>query len=147
MSPADPRSLPLSKAVEPTIWEAAGGGDFFTELVDGFYDRVEVDPLLLSLYPDVTDLAGARRRLALFLEQYFGGPAIYSEERGHPRLRARHLPFAIGARERDHWLRAMHEALNDLDPEPRVRAALERYFDMAAEAMVNQEEDAPDGNR
>jgi hemoglobin len=122
------------------LYEAVGGQAFFDELVDGFYDRVEADPVLLRLYPDPSDLAGARRRLATFLAQYWGGPTTYSEERGHPRLRMRHFPFAIGPTERDHWLAAMRASLDDLGPPPPVRQALDDYLAYAAEAMRNRED-------
>ena len=69
---------------------------FFEQLVDRFYRGVRDDPVLLPLYPDQVDFTGARRRLTLFLVQYWGGPTTYLEERGHPRLRARHSPFDIG---------------------------------------------------
>jgi hemoglobin len=122
-----------------TIYEAAGGASFFAALVDGFYDRVEADPVLLRLYPDTDDLDGARRRLATFLMQYWGGPTTYSEERGHPRLRMRHAPFAIGPEERDHWLAAMRGSLDEIDPPPSIRTALEEYLEYAAEAMRNRD--------
>jgi hemoglobin len=122
------------------MYETVGGQAFFDALVDRFYEGVERDPVLLCLYPDHSDLAGARRRLALFLGQYWGGPSTYSEERGHPRLRMRHVPFAIGARERDHWLAHMRAALDELAPVPEVREAFDRYLEMAAESMRNQEE-------
>jgi hemoglobin len=126
--------------VEPAaVYEAVGGQAFFDGLVDRFYDAVEADPTLLRLYPDRDDLQGARRRLAMFLAQYWGGPPTYSEERGHPRLRMRHAPFAIGSDERDAWLRAMHGALDAMDPEPEVREAFDAYFAMAAESMRNRD--------
>jgi hemoglobin len=123
---------------QTTLYEAVGGMPFFEALVDRFYAGVEGDPVLLRLYPDPGDLAGARRRLSLFLAQYWGGPPTYSEERGHPRLRMRHAPFAIGPEERDHWLSHMRAALDELDPPPEVRAPLDEYLEMAAEAMVNR---------
>ena len=124
---------------EVSFFDAAGGMPFFEALVGGFYARVETDPVLRPLYPE-PDLAGARRRLTLFLAQYWGGPRTYDVERGHPRLRMRHLPFAIGPRERDAWLAAMHSAIADLDPPSDVAARLRAYFDMAAEAMRNRDE-------
>jgi hemoglobin len=116
---------------------------FFERLVDRFYAGVAGDPVLLRLYPEPDDLAGARRRLTLFLAQYWGGPTTYSDERGHPRLRARHFAFAIGRDERDHWLRRMDEALAATIAEhgaPReLEERLAEYFVLAAEAMRNQE--------
>lgn len=124
---------------EISLYEAAGGMPFFEALVDRFYEGVERDPALLALYPDRDDLAGARRRLTLFLVQYWGGPGTYQEERGHPRLRARHFPFEIGPDARDAWLRHMREAIAWMDPPPAVAARLHAYFDMAAEAMRNRD--------
>ncbi len=121
----------------PSLYDHVGGMPFFERLVDGFYRRVADDPVLLALYPDQVDLGPARERLTLFLAQYWGGPTTYSDERGHPRLRMRHAPFAIAEAERDHWLTAMRESIAELGPEPDVAAALHRYFDMAADAMRN----------
>jgi hemoglobin len=121
-----------------TVYETVGGQPFFDALVDRFYDRVAADPPLLALYPTPQDLTDARRHLALFLGQYWGGPATYSEQRGHPRLRMRHAPFAIGTDARDRWLSAMMGALDDVDLEPDVRRAFDEYFAMAAESMRNQ---------
>ncbi len=125
--------------VQPAeVFERVGGIAFFERLVDRFYDAVEVDLVLLRLYPNPDDLSAARRHLTLFLAQYWGGPTTYSDERGHPRLRMRHAPFAIGPEERDHWLAHMREAVAAVDPEPEIRQALEDYFAMAAESMRNR---------
>ncbi len=110
---------------------------FFEALIGRFYDGVATDPILRPLYPEA-DLAGARHRLTLFLAQYWGGPRTYDAERGHPRLRMRHLPFAIGLAERDAWLRLMREAISWTNPQPGVAERLHAYFDMAAEAMRNR---------
>lgn len=126
-------------AVRVNVFEEAGGQPFFDALVDRFYQGVESDPELLALYPDHADLAGARRRLALFLGQYWGGPTTYSDERGHPRLFMRHRPFPIDPAARDRWLTHMREAVAHMDPPPAVGARLLAYFDMAAEAMRNRE--------
>ena len=120
-----------------TLYDKAGGTPFFEALVGRFYDGVETDPLLRPVYPE-PDLAGARHRLTLFLIQYWGGPTTYDDERGHPRLRMRHAPFAIGPAERDRWLVHMRAAIADLAPPKDVAAELERYFSMAAEAMQNR---------
>ena len=120
-----------------TLYDRAGGTPFFEALVGRFYDGVEADPLLRPVYPE-PDLAGARHRLTLFLIQYWGGPTTYDQERGHPRLRMRHAPFAIGPAERDRWLAHMRAALAALAPPDDVAAELERYFAMAAEAMRNR---------
>ncbi len=112
---------------------------FFEALVDRFYDNVAAEPELLALYPEPADLSGARRRLTLFLAQYWGGPATYNDERGHPRLRMRHFPFAITPSARDAWLRGMREALAYVDPPPAVAGRLAAYFETAAEAMRNRD--------
>ena len=85
---------------------------FFERLVDAFYRGVATDEVLLPLYPEPPDLTGARHRLTLFLAQYWGGPHTYDDERGHPMLRMRHLPFRIGPLERDHWLANMAAAVD-----------------------------------
>jgi hemoglobin len=120
-----------------TLYDRAGGTPFFEALVGLFYDGVETDAGLRPIYPE-PQLDGARHRLTLFLIQYWGGPTTYDQERGHPRLRMRHAPFAIGPAERDRWLVHMRAAIAELAPPVDVAAELERYFDMAAEAMRNR---------
>jgi hemoglobin len=124
--------------VTGSLYERAGGMAFFEGLVGRFYEGVADDPVLRPLYPE-PDLTGARHRLTLFLAQYWGGPTTYDQERGHPRLRMRHAPFAIGPAERDRWLAHMREAMTDLAPADDVAAELDRYFEMAAEAMRNRD--------
>ena len=120
---------------QTTVFELVGGQPFFDALVERFYARVEVDPTLRPLYP--TDLAPASRALALFLGPYWGGPASYSAEKGHPRLRMRHAPFAIASRERDAWLAAMLAALDGSDaPSVAVRVMAD-YFTTASTALIN----------
>jgi hemoglobin len=127
----------IERTVIGNVYEAAGGTETFRLLVERFYAHVEHDPLLRPLYPE-RDLAGATERLTLFLIQYWGGPATYSERRGHPRLRLRHQPFAIGRAERDAWFAHMTEAVESLDLVPAVRKALIDYFDTASTAMINR---------
>jgi hemoglobin len=127
------------------LYDAVGGLPFFVELVDRFYDGVATDDVLLPLYPEPQDLTDARHKLALFLAQYWGGPATYSQERGHPALRMRHAPFAIGPRERDRWLHHMLAAVAELDPPPEVREPLEAYLTMAAGALVNRQDAGASG--
>ena len=127
----------VSDPAAQSVYEAVGGIGFFEALVDRFYRGVALDPVLLPLYPQPDDLAPARRRLTLFLAQYWGGPTTYSDERGHPRLRMRHAPFLIGAVERDRWLLHMRAAVDAMDPAPEVRDALLDYFAMAAESVRN----------
>jgi hemoglobin len=118
------------------VYKAAGGENTFRRLVRAFYARVATDPILRPIYPE-EDLAGATERLTLFLIQYWGGPATYSEQRGHPRLRLRHQPFAIGQQERDAWLGHMTAAVDSLDVSANVRKALLDYFETASTAMIN----------
>jgi hemoglobin len=123
-----------------SLFDEVGGMPFFEALVGGFYDAVAGDPILRPLYPETDDdLPGARRRLTLFLAQYWGGPTTYDSERGHPRLRIRHQPFAIGPTERDVWLRLMRASLAALDPTPSVGDRLDAYLEMAAESMRNRD--------
>lgn len=96
----------------PSLFFRVGGEPFFEELVDEFYAGVGTDEVLLPLYPEAPDLSGARRRLTLFLIQYWGGPTTYSDERGHPRLRMRHMPFHVGPAQRDRWLAHMGHAVD-----------------------------------
>lgn len=124
---------------EPTLYDQVGGMPFFETLVDRFYLGVKSDDVLRPLYPEA-DLTGARRRLTLFLVQYWGGPTTYLEERGHPRLRARHSPFSIGGLERDRWLAHMRAAIDASDADADARARLHEYVTMAADAMRNRDE-------
>ncbi len=123
---------------ETSLYELAGGMPFFERLVGRFYEGVAADPVLLRVYPE-DDLAGARHRLTLFLAQYWGGPRTYDAERGHPRLRMRHAPFAIGPAERDAWLARMRAAIAAEAPSPEVAERLHGYIDMTAEAMRNRD--------
>jgi hemoglobin len=120
---------------ERTVYDIVGGQPFFDALVERFYARVESDPDLRPLYPD--DLEPGKRSLALFLGQYWGGPTTYSDEKGHPRLRMRHAPFAIDRRARDAWFAAMVASVHDVHLDPDVERRFVDYFTMAADAMVN----------
>ena len=128
--------MPFPTIADVTLYERVGGTPFFTVLVDHFYDGVADDPVLRPLYPE-EDLGPARVRLRDFLVQYWGGPTTYSELRGHPRLRMRHLPFVIAAPERERWLHHMRAAVDAAAPAEAEREELLGYFDMAAEAMQN----------
>lgn len=123
----------------PSLYERVGGHSFFAALVDGFYGGVATDPTLRAMYPE-EDLAPAAHRLCMFLEQYWGGPRTYSETRGHPRLRARHLPFVIDEAARDAWLRHMLASLDALECDPASRAELRAYLVTAADFMINAPE-------
>jgi hemoglobin len=121
------------------VYEAAGGEETFTRLVARFYAGVAEDPRLRPLYPqDSIMFAASAEHLRLFLIQYWGGPAWYSERRGHPRLRMRHQPFVIGRPERDAWMGHMRSAVDSLQLDPPVRDALIEYFEMASTAMMNR---------
>lgn len=124
--------------MEKTFFEAVGGEDFFNKLVDGFYEGIESDEVLSAMY-EGHDLVQARRHLALFLQQYWGGPSTYQEERGHPRLRMRHFPFAIDADARDRWLKHMKAALDQLEIESHLRDQLWTYLVTAAHSLMNTE--------
>jgi len=122
-----------------SFYDEVSGAETFGLLVSRFYELVRDDEILRPLYPE-DDLDGAEHRLRMFLEQYWGGPRTYGQERGHPRLRMRHAPFRIGFLERDAWLRCMHSALASIGAETiddAHRQALLDYFDMAAQHMVN----------
>lgn len=124
------------------MYEVVGGQPFFDKLVDHFYDGVERDELLRPLYPD--DLGPPRARLAGFLAQYWGGPPHYSNERGHPRLRMRHAPFAITVHERNAWMNHMLAALDAVSMPQEVRVAMVDYFDNAATHLINSTHPSPD---
>jgi len=124
-------------AVTETLWSQVGGTETFDRLVRIFYDGVREDPVLAPMYPDA-DWEGAIWRLRTFLEQYWGGPTTYSEQRGHPRLRMRHAPFAVTPDAKERWLKHMHAALDAVELPPMHDAAFRDYVDRAALAMVNR---------
>jgi hemoglobin len=119
-----------------SFYDAVGGEPTFRRLVTAFYAGVANDPLLRPLYPE-EDLTAAADRLTLFLIQYWGGPATYSEQRGHPRLRMRHAPFRIGLAERDAWLSHMLDAVESLELEPALADELWAYLVRAADMLRN----------
>lgn len=121
----------------PSLYDAVGGMAFFERLVDTFYEGVATDDVLLPLYREAPDLRGPRHRLTLFLAQYWGGPTTYSEERGHPRLRMRHMPFTVGPVQRDRWLQHMGAAVARCAPSAEIAERLMAYFVPAAEQMRN----------
>jgi len=120
-----------------SFYEEIGGEAFFTDLVSQFYAQVAVDPILRPMYPE-TDLKAAALRLQWFLEQYWGGPTTYQENRGHPRLRMRHAEFHINLAAHDAWVKAMRTAVDGVEMKPELKAQLWSYLEMAAAAMVNQ---------
>jgi hemoglobin len=120
-----------------TFYEEIGGEAFFTDLVSQFYAQVALDPILRPMYPE-GDLKAAALRLQWFLEQYWGGPTTYQENRGHPRLRMRHAEFHINVAAHDAWIKAMRTAVDGVEMKPELREQLWTYLEMAAAAMVNQ---------
>lgn len=124
-----------------TTYEAVGGMEFFQSLVAAFYVNVERDPLLRPLYPP--DLTDSAKWMTLFLSQYFGGPGMYSEIKGHPRLRMRHGHLQIGVRERDAWWQAMHDAVIASGVAEPYRGAMLEYFTTAADWMINHDDQTP----
>lgn len=125
----------MRREPEQTAFERWGGEPFFTTLVERFYEGVAADPLLRPLYPE--DLTDSKAHLALFLMQYWGGPRLYSEERGHPRLRMRHAPFVIGPAEADAWLRHMTDAVHRAGLDADDQTELLDYLSMAARSLIN----------
>jgi hemoglobin len=139
-SPVTLRVSENGEAVTGNFWREIGGRPTFEKLVRAFYGGVASDELLWPLYPQ-DDLEGAIQRLTGFLEQYWGGPGTYSEERGHPRLRMRHQPFKVNPAARDRWLFHMRAALDTLELPPLQDGMLWGYLERAAFAMVNTFED------
>jgi hemoglobin len=132
-----------ARPMPATFYEAVGGEETFTRLVHRFYQEVAADPELRPVYP-TKNLGPAEEHLRLFLIQYWGGPSGYHELRGHPRLRMRHVPFRIGARERDLWLTHMRTALDEIALPEGLDAQLWDYLVMAAHSLVNRAPEAPD---
>lgn len=109
----------------------------FTELVAAFYRRVKTDDLLGPMYPE-GDWDNSEKRLRDFLVFRFGGSDRYIRERGHPRLRMRHMPFSIGEAERDRWLELMGQAMDEVNLAGAEREGLERFFSQTADFMRNR---------
>ncbi|MEP6462139.1 MAG: globin [Frankiaceae bacterium] len=126
----------MERVAEVTFYDAVGGHDTFARLVARFYAGVAADPVLRPLYPEA-DLTDAADRLRMFLEQYWGGPRTYSEQRGHPRLRMRHVPFAVTPEARDHWLSHMRDAVDTLGLPAEAEQLLWSYLTSAANSLVN----------
>jgi hemoglobin len=123
-------------AEQTTLYQRVGGLPFFVDLVEWFYKLVEVDTVLRPLYPE--DLEPGKGYLAGFLAQYWGGPPQYSLERGHPRLRRRHMPFPIGQEERDAWVTHMTSAVRSMDISLDDAALMTEYFERTATLMMNR---------
>ena len=127
---------------EQSFYDAVGGHDTFHAIVSRFYQLVREDEILRPIYPE-DDLDGAEERLRMFLEQYWGGPTTYSEQRGHPRLRMRHAPFAVTPAMRDRWLKHMRDAIDTIELTPQQEHELWTYMERAAYSMVNTFDEHP----
>ncbi len=123
------------------IYDFVGGDAPFRRLVDHFYALVEADPLLRPMFPP--DLEDGKQWQFLFLTQFFGGPARYIQQRGHPRLRMRHNPFVIDQMARDHWLSHMLAAIDVAEIQEPARSLMRDYFERASTFMINAEPSAP----
>jgi hemoglobin len=123
--------------VEDADIYAAIGEDGFRRLIAAFYKQVPGDEILGPMYPPA-DLAGAEQRLRDFLIGRFGGPQRYMEQRGHPRLRMRHMPFAVNAAARERWLQLMMNALDEVRLPPDVDGFLREFFDGVSAMLVNR---------
>ncbi|MEN2466745.1 globin [Ornithinibacillus sp. FSL M8-0202] len=121
-----------------TIFEEIGGYETIERLVAAFYRRVGNHPKLTPIFPE--DLTETARKQTLFLTQFFGGPPIYTEERGHPMMRRRHLPFEITPSRRDAWLDCMEAALEEVEIEEPYRTAIFEKLTMTANHMMNTPE-------
>lgn len=123
---------------ETDIYTAVGGDQPFYDLVEEFYKRVEADAPLRALYPE--NLTAGKRRLAWFLIQRFGGPELFNERRGAPRLRMRHFEFAITPAMRHAWVRNMLDAIDAVPALAPYKEILRGYFEDAATFLINREE-------
>ena len=118
-----------------TVYDRVGGSELFYQLLEFFYEYVVRRDEIRDLYPD--DLTDSKKNTADFLIQYWGGPSSYSERRGHPRLRMRHAPYAIGEYQKESWLASMRFALDQMQPAKEINEAMTEYFLMAADHMRN----------
>jgi hemoglobin len=128
-----------STASQPTLFDVIGGATRIHAMVERFYDLMELEPEfagLRALHPPSTE--GSRDKLTMFLTGWMGGPDVYVERFGHPRLRARHMPYAIGTSERDQWLRAMAWAMEDVGIDEALRLRLMESFYQTADWMRNK---------
>lgn len=133
--------MEITKQPSKTLYERIGGETMISALVDRFYELMDTQPVaagIRAMHP--ADLSTSREKLYLFLVGWMGGPQLYVERHGHPRLRARHLPLPIGLRERDEWLWCMFKALEDVVPDEDLRVQLANAFLQVADFMRNQGE-------
>jgi len=131
---------PARRQRADSFYEAVGGHATFAFIVHRFYEQVATDDILRPMYPE-DDLDGAENRLRMFLEQYWGGPTTYSETRGHPRLRMRHVPYRVTPAARDRWLALITTAVKEAELAPMHEATLLDYLERAAFSLVNTFED------
>ncbi|MDR6225852.1 globin domain-containing protein [Desmospora profundinema] len=124
--------------MDPTasLYQRMGGEETIRKIVESFYPRVQQDPLLAPLFPK--DIEPVMEKQRQFLTQFFGGPALYSRVHGHPRLRARHLPFPITPKRAEAWLRCMSEALDEAGIKGELRDEMWSRLYFTAAHMVNQ---------
>ena len=118
-----------------TVYDRVGGSESFYQLLEFFYEDVIRRDEIRDLYPD--DLTDSKKNTADFLIQYWGGPSSYSERRGHPWLRMRHAPYAIGEYQKESWLASMRFALDQMQPAKEINEAMTEYLLMAADHMKN----------
>ena len=137
---AAPAAPTDESAYADTFYGQIGGHETFARMIHVFYQGIAADPLLRAMYHE-EDLAPAERRMLMFMEQYWGGPRTYLEERGHPRLRMRHIPFAVTPEARDRWLAAMRKGVDAVELSPMHEATLWDYLERAAASLVNSASD------
>ena len=124
---------------QPIPYDLIGGEPVVRGLVDRFYDLMDLEPRYAALRAaHGTELSGARQKLFMFLSGWLGGPPLYTQEHGHPRLRMRHMPFSIGVLERDQWVACMDQAMGEVGIEPTLRARLKASFMQTADWMRNR---------
>jgi len=121
---------------EISVFDYVGGAETFRKLVDIFYERVEADEELRAIFPE--DLEPGKIYQYQFLIQYWGGPNTYSTERGHPRLRMRHMPYTITPALSDRWVAHMHYAIDAVEIQEPARTVMRDYFTRGASFMVNK---------
>ncbi|MEY4712772.1 MAG: hypothetical protein RIS88_2222 [Pseudomonadota bacterium] len=123
----------------PNPYDLIGGEPVVRALVDRFYDLMDLEPGYAALRAaHGSELVGARQKLFMFLSGWLGGPSLYIDQFGHPRLRMRHMPFSIGIPERDQWVACMDQAMGEVGIEPKMRARLKASFMQTADWMRNR---------
>ena len=131
---------PARQQQSESFYDAVGGHATFAFIVHRFYEQVATDDILLPMYPE-NDLDGAENRLRMFLEQYWGGPTTYSQTRGHPRLRMRHVPYRVTPAARDRWLALITVAVKEANLAPMHESRLLDYLERATYSLVNSFEE------